>query len=249
MDLRAYKCCFEYLKRSERYKECCLLGGAGEMAGLYADFGDVHAAGLLWEDWWMTHEELFSGIEPLFVLNEIQSNAEFNYLWEEGQDDLLALVINLYAPKETILNAVAETVAKLQLQLRRRENEQILAANPQAKVAERFGRPKFDPSFYHRYGLTPVPSRTELDVLERMLEVYDLCLNDGRKPPSNKLEWFEIADYLGIMVEQTARTRKDSGAMSEEEERTERAEKTKRYFREAQNVIRSAEQGSFPKHG
>jgi hypothetical protein len=248
MDLRAYKCWFEFLKRSERYKECCAQGGTGELASLYEDFGNIHAAGLLWEDWWASHEQLFSGIEPLFVLNEIQSVEDFNFLWEEDQEDLLALVINLYAPKETILNAVEEAVARLQLELRRKENEIIKKDNPKAKVTERFGRPKLDPSFYHRYGLTPVPSSVDLQVLERVLEVYDWCTKDGQQLPKNRDDWFEKALDLGIMVEASSKSKMQYAPPSLAEERLQRAEKIKRYFRQAKEIIENVEKGIFPMH-
>ena len=250
MNLRAYKCWFEFLKRSESYKECWAQGGTGELASLYSDFGNIHASGLVWEDWWASHEELFSGVEPLFVLNEIQSVEEFNFLWEEDQDDLLALVINLNAPKETILNAVGEAVARLQLELRREENKAILKNNPKAKVTERFGRPKTDPSFYHRYGLTPVPSSVDVQVLERVLEVYDWCTNtkDGQQLPKNRDDWFEKALDLGIMVEISPKSKEQYAPPSPAEERQQRAEKIKRYFRQAKEIIENVEKGIFPMH-
>lgn len=249
MDERAYKCWFEFLKRSERYKDCCLRGGEGDLAELYTDFGDVHATGLQWSDWWATHQDLFSGVEPLFVLNEVRTKAEFDWLFEDDQDDLLAIIINLHAPKQTILDEVESVIKRLQLEQRRRENVLILQANPGAKVSEVFGRPKQDPSFYHRYGLTPVPNRDQLFALERILEVYDECKRDGRTPPSDRAGWCEIADYLGVMVIPLEKTTNDQGTLTSEQEDVQKAQKAKRYFKQATELIENVELGIFPKHG
>lgn len=248
MNERAYRCWFEFLRRSERYKECCLRGGEGELAELYADFGDVHAQGLVWSDWWIAHQDLFSGIEPMFVINEVSTKAEFDWLFEDDQEDLLAVIINLNAPKQTILDEVESVVARLQLKRRQEENELILKANPNAKVSEVFGRPPFDPSYYHRYGLTPVPNSDQVGALERMLEVYDKCISNGTTPSSSRAEWSEIAEYLGVMVTPLAKTIADQGSLTPEEENIQKAQKTKRYFKQACEIIENVELGIFPRH-
>jgi hypothetical protein len=249
MNERAYKCWFEFLKRSKRYKECCLRGGEGELAKLYADFGDVHAPDLLWSDWWVAHQDLFSGIEPLFVINEVSTKAEFDRLFEDDQDDLLAIIINLHAPKQTILDEVESVIKRLQLEKRVQENELILESNPNAKVSEVFGRPRFDPSYYHRYGLVPVPNSDQVGALERMLEVYDRCVSSGTTPSSSRAEWCEIADYLGVMVIPLAKTTADQVTLTPEEENIQKAQKAKRYFKQACELIENVELGIFPKHG
>lgn len=51
---------WEYLRRHEGYRQCCVNGGVGEYATLYADFGNVHAHDDFWQ-WWSkeAHSELF----------------------------------------------------------------------------------------------------------------------------------------------------------------------------------------------
>ena len=41
---------WEYLRRNDAYKICCEKGGRGELAELYADFGNVHA--MDFKQWW-----------------------------------------------------------------------------------------------------------------------------------------------------------------------------------------------------
>ena len=247
MNVRAYKCWFEFLKRSMPYRECCASGGQGELSVLYASFGDVHAPGLRWEDWWPAHEYLFSK-EPHFVIDEIQVAADFYSHWDEGQEDLLTIVINLHEPKQTILDAIEKLIAPRQLEMRRKENELIRMENPNAKITERFGRPKIDSSFYHLYGLAAIPTASHLDALERTLEVFDLCKKDGQLPPDNREAWFEVAEFFGIMTNQSEKTKADQAPFSPVEERAKRAEKAKRYFRQAKEIIENVERGIFPKH-
>ena len=45
---------YEFLKRNEDYKECCRQGGAGDIAGLYADFGDVFEVDF--KTWWQEND-------------------------------------------------------------------------------------------------------------------------------------------------------------------------------------------------
>ena len=45
---------YEFLKRNEDYKECCRQGGSGDIAGLYADFGDVFEVDF--NTWWQEND-------------------------------------------------------------------------------------------------------------------------------------------------------------------------------------------------
>lgn len=66
MECSVYYYWWEYLRRHEGYRSSCERGGGGKYAGIYADFGDVHATDF-WT-WWRSHSELFS--EPL--LREVE---------------------------------------------------------------------------------------------------------------------------------------------------------------------------------
>lgn len=249
MVLRAYELWFEFLKRSDLYKKCCDEGGAGELSDLYAKFGNIHAQGLRWEDWWETHEYLFTTTElPRFVVDEMVDGSEFDTWEEAGEEDLLAVLINLNEPKQTILDEVEKMVAERQLVLRRKENAEILKKDPNAKVTERFGRPKIDLSFHHYHGLSVFPTEDVLESLEHRLAVYDACTNGGRQPPTERDGWMEVADCLGITVTPSKKTQMDYGPPSPAEERNQRSEKVKRYFRQACEVIENVQKGRFPEH-
>lgn len=64
----------EFLKRNDDYKECCRQGGLGEMAGLYADFGDVFE--MDFKTWWQENDRgarLFAEA-PLPSVRQIESS-------------------------------------------------------------------------------------------------------------------------------------------------------------------------------
>ena len=64
---------YEFLKRNDDYKECCRQGGLGEMAGLYADFGDVFE--MDFKTWWQENDRgarLFAEA-PLPSVRQIKS--------------------------------------------------------------------------------------------------------------------------------------------------------------------------------
>src|SRR5471030_636893 len=132
MDEQAYQCWYEFLKRSPRYKECCLRGGTGDLAALYMDFGDIHTQ--LWPEWWATHQGLFSDVEPMFVINEIDTKEEFDWLFDDHAEDLLGLVVNLSAPKETILAAIDDVLKRRMSENLARENAELLMNNSKAKL-------------------------------------------------------------------------------------------------------------------
>lgn len=180
MDEQVYQLWYEYLKRSVRYKECCSNGGIGDLGHLkdledvYSHFGDVHA--LSWEEWWPTHQFLFSDIEPMFVINEIETKADFDYMFDDYADDLLGLVVNVYAPKEVILAEIDKVLKRRISESLEKEHEESLKTNSKAKKKKRHSNLALD--LYHLYGLNPIPSSKEIAVLKRRLKIYDAHKND-----------------------------------------------------------------------
>lgn len=248
LDLRAYKCWFEFLRRSAAYKKYCDEGGNKDFEKIYIHFGNIHAPGLTWEDWWKTHEYLFTTIEPRFIVNEMINGAEFDGWDSEGEEDLLALLINLNEPKQKILEVVEKIVSARQLKLRRLENNEISNKKPGAKLTERRGRPKIDIGRHHYYGLSAVPTSALVTSLEITLEVYDMCTSEGRQPPMSPDGWIDIADELGIIITPLKTRQDEYGALSEGAERNRSSEKVKRYFRQAGELITNVEKGIFPVH-
>jgi hypothetical protein len=148
-DAPAWKCSvyyywWEYLRRHEGYHLCCLKGGEGEYAKLYADFGDVHAHGDFWR-WWSKegHSELFC--EPtarrIRVLDE---NSRF-------EPTLSNDTLTLELPLEV---RTAYLIARIRTVLNQHE--------AQAKAAKRVSRARY-----------PVATKPVLTSLHQHLTVYD----------------------------------------------------------------------------
>lgn len=95
------------MKRNREYLACCEAGGTGELAGLYADFGDVR--GDDFKAWWTDGgREVRLFAEPLTASVEVLDSG---VVTPEGADYLtLALPKNL--PKRYLLRRVSELLAK-----------------------------------------------------------------------------------------------------------------------------------------
>lgn len=241
MDVQVYQLWYEYLKRSVRYKECCSNGGVGDLAHLkdledvYSHFGDVHA--LSWEEWWPTHQFLFSDIEPMFVINEIETKADFDYMFDDYADDLLGLVVNVYAPKEVILAEIDKVLKRRISESLEQEHQESLKTNSKAKKKKRHSNLALD--LYHLYGLNPIPSSKEINVLKRRLKIYDAHKND----PSITLAELGGAEKLdnSILEKMPHGERKDYA-----EKNIVIANSIARDIYFAKNIIQNTEQGLFP---
>lgn len=253
----AYQLWYEFLKRSKKYEECCADGGAGELSLLYEDFGDVHA--VTWRKWWQSKKDLFTDIEAEFVVNEIKTYAEFRLLFEEEEDDLLGLVINLNSPKSLILKRVSALLTRLKGGLFEKENmqkeDEKSRTNPKndkekekLPLKKKQRRPKFTNELNHRYGLASAPSSRDIEALEMMLKVYDACLQeDAKTKGARRKKRYEIGERLGIVLTPRGETLDDEED-NEESYRNKMTATVCRYNRWATEIIKNTERGIFPKH-
>jgi hypothetical protein len=97
-----------YLKRNTEYLACCSSGGHGDLAGLYADFGDVR--GDDFKAWWSENERgatLFA--EPIR-----DENIRLLNIGEEAwdSDDMLTLTVPLYLPNGFLIKRFREILDK-----------------------------------------------------------------------------------------------------------------------------------------
>ncbi|MEG0084104.1 MAG: hypothetical protein RR775_19640 [Massilia sp.] len=241
MDEQAYQCWYEFLKRSTRYRECCLRGGTGDLAALYADFGDIHTQ--QWPEWWATHQGLFSDVEPMFLINEIDTKEKFDWLFDDHADDLLGLVVNLSAPKEAILAEIDKVLKLRMAENLARENTELSKNNPKAKPKKR--QSGFETDLYHRYGLNPVPSSRDIAAFWRVLSVYDnsqLEKKDGTSATRAEIGGKErIA--RSELIEMSIIERAEYSA-----ENIKISKTVYRDLKWADDLISNVELGIFPKH-
>ena len=92
---------YEYLKRNEDYRRCCELGGTGELAALYKDFGDV--CKMPFHQWWSQDqrgERLFAEKARPVRLEELESLDDWNPKWT--RDKVMVVVVPLGEPKRRL---------------------------------------------------------------------------------------------------------------------------------------------------
>ena len=83
-----------FLRRNERYLACCAAGGDGELAALYADFGDVREDDF--KAWWTQRGyRLFSEQPKPVKLKELASPAEWDPAWQAETVMVVAVPLDL----------------------------------------------------------------------------------------------------------------------------------------------------------
>ena len=99
---------WEYLRRSNRYKETCENKGKGELSELYKDFGDVFSVDF--KTWWQTNNrgiELFAEELPDDKIRRVRKIEDLNL-----KDEILTLSIPLDLPQEFILDTIRKMLKK-----------------------------------------------------------------------------------------------------------------------------------------
>jgi len=145
----AWKCSvyyywWEYLRRHDDYRQCCVRGSKGEYAALYADFGDIHAHDDFWQ-WWSKeqHSELFC--EPTArQIRVLDENSRFE---PTVSNDTLTLELPLEV-------RTAYLIARIRTVLKQHDTR--------AKAAKRISRARY-----------PVATKSVLTSLHQHLVVYD----------------------------------------------------------------------------
>lgn len=90
---------WEYLRRNDAYKICCEKGGQGELAKLYADFGDVHA--MDFKQWWTENNRggiLFTEQVAEDILRELNPEQAAS-LGTWNRRDFMVVLVPLSQPK------------------------------------------------------------------------------------------------------------------------------------------------------
>jgi hypothetical protein len=135
---------WQYLRRHEGYRQCCLKSGKGRYAKLYADFGNIHAHDDFWR-WWSKegHSELFC--EP--TARQIRVFDENSVVEHTLSTDTLLMEIPLEVRTSYL-------VARFRKALKEHE--------ARAKAAKRISRARY-----------PVATKPVLTSLHQHLVVYD----------------------------------------------------------------------------
>ena len=93
---------FMCLRANDQYMVCCRVGGRGELAETYANFGNVSGH---FADWWASRgRKIFREQRPLKKVTVIASRSELNKI--ELQTDRLVLEIPLTMRRQTVARQI-----------------------------------------------------------------------------------------------------------------------------------------------
>lgn len=212
-----------YLKRNSDYIDCCNRGGAGKLARLYRDFGDVRSDDF--RDWWLGDYErgprLFAE-EPFDLrLKVVTIKDLFNQDWADNE--------------KVAFFAVNMTIGRRKLQ-------QLFAAALARHHTGRRGRVAVgDTASTAKYSLYRNVSQHNL---RSMLETYDAWLENAALPTAQRVPQWAIGESIRLVANAMPRPR-DTAA-----ERTAKhsvmSTAVSRYIKQAKAIIANVAAGEFP---
>ena len=101
---------WEYLRRNEKYRQCCKRRGSGAMSKLYEDFGDVFNTDFV--SWWRNEDRgarLFAEPPVLRRVEELEGPEQLRAGWDRSQIVVIAVPLNL---PQTYLKAKFDQLLK-----------------------------------------------------------------------------------------------------------------------------------------
>jgi hypothetical protein len=215
---------WEYLRRHEGYRQCCLKGGKGKYAKLYSDFGDVHAHDDFWQ-WWSkeAHSELFC--EPTArQIRVLDANSRF-------EPTLSTDTLTLELPLEV---RAAYLIARIRTVLKQHE--------ARAKAAKRVSRARYPvatkPVLTSLHQHLTVYDAYRANPKLKLYELYDMVERDAGLYVSERVEGETVAaskklDLPYAYIVRTVRQRK--------------ANLVRRHIRIAEQYIAAVGEGQFPR--
>lgn len=144
---------WEFLRRSEAYKKCCVSGGKGKLKNIYLDFGDVFAADF--KTWW-------------------QSNGRGAYLFAEKLPPKMTVIDAI--PDASLLEQVL--VVQVPLALPKR----FLAAEFQKLLNLHHSGKRGRRNNVNSTARYPVSGHIDTVALQKCLSVYDMKVANPKMP-------------------------------------------------------------------
>jgi len=216
---------WQYLRRNADYTACCEKGGEGELAELYADFGDVRNDNF--HKWWTEGDrgvDLFAE-QPLSVkFGELDTAADWQPHWDK------AAVMVVAVPLSMSKRALKGAFAKL-LESRHTGNK---SGRPSMAKLKTVSTARYQ--LEHNYTISG---------LLTALAVYDLWIDNKRKPKAEQLKLWEIGKALNVNAK--AIKRAESNLPYERlDGRNVLGATVSRYVKQARAMIENTAVGKFP---
>ncbi|MCF2904639.1 hypothetical protein L0666_06550 [Octadecabacter sp. CECT 8868] len=219
---------WEFLRRHEGYKDCCLRGGKGQYRQLFKDFGDIHACGVedFWAWWTTKRDDGLKRGEYLFAEPPArQLRATDGVLNTQTTDTLLVEI-----PLEVRTPQLVKMFRKM-----------LQDHSSEVRSARKISRARYPVA-------TSVPLHT-LHLSLRALDTWNEHLHRKKK--------YEQCDIAGIYVNEVVHGETIAKLMRadlpykdvEREVRRRKTQAFNRYLTAAQEYVEYASIGSFPRRG
>jgi hypothetical protein len=213
------------LRRNADYAACCEKGGEGNLAELYADFGDVRNDNF--HKWWTEGDrgvDLFAE-QPLSVkFGELDTSADWQPHWDK--EAVIVLAVPLSMSKRALKGAFAKL-----LDSRHTGNK---SGRPSLAKLKSVSTASY--KLEHNYTVSG---------LMTALAVYDLWLKNQTKPKAERLTLWEIGKALNINKAAT----KDAESSTSADRLVGRnvlGATVSRYVKQARSIIANTAVGKFP---
>ena len=209
---------WEFLRRNDDYAACCSAGGLGNLAELYADFGDVSNDNF--KDWWAGHGfRLFAEKAKPVKLAELDAPSDWDSSWTK--DAVMVVAVPLDIPKRNLQGFFARLLKERHGGKRGRK----ALSDSDASNA--------------RY---PLHRNVSIHTLRIQLAVYDAVL--AARASDKKITLAQIGERLKLVPKTNKRT--EGEVMDAAKRRAVLAATVSRHFKDAQRIIANTARGQFP---
>jgi hypothetical protein len=216
---------WQYLRRNEDYIACCDSGGTGELAWLYADFGDVRNDNF--HQWWTgggRGVRLFAE-QPLSVkFGELAAHSDWQPHWDNSA--VMVVAVPLSMSKRALKGAFAKL-----LDSRHTGNK---SGRPSMAKLKEVSTARY--KLEHNYTISG---------LMTALAVYDLWLDNQSKPKAERLTLWEIGKVLNINA-RAIKLAESKLAYERLDGRNVLGATVSRYVKQARVMIVNSASGKFP---
>lgn len=210
-----------YLRRNSDYLACCEAGGTGELAALYADFGDVRSDDF--RSWWGGSEQrgakLFGEKQIELRLRQLSDASEWN---EDLGSQTAVIAVNLSINRRKLQKDFAEWLTKVHT----------------AKLGRRALGKENSTAKY------PLHRNFSQHNLRVMLETYDAWTANLALPKEQRKTMWQIGESLKLVP--TAMTSPSDIQSMRTDKLNVMTAAVSRYVRHAKAIIANTAKGQFP---
>ena len=209
------------MRRNTDYLTCCENGGVGELADLYADYGDVRSDDF--RAWWGGSTQrgayLFAEQEKELSVRKIDAVEEIGESWG---DDVLVVAVNMNEGRRYLQKKFAELLEKHHEGKRGRKSMRTVNSTSRYPLHRNFSK--------HN--------------LKRMIAVYDAVTQNTERPLALQQPQWKLGEELKLVP--VAMPHKHDNLYDIKDKRRTMQMTVSRYMKDARAIIANTANGTFP---